>query len=232
MSNYVNVSGGPRRLQTREGRRILAILDRKAGASSGNRAGEDEGAAVAYEDGGRPFFADGHADFNISHSGRMVTVTYVRKTEEAVPFLRTGCDVQQADTRRNRDEIIRRFYHSEERRYVEASPDPLERNLRFFRLWVLKEAYLKLKGFSVGDIAKTPVFFPEGETPGFRAAEGGGTLNVYLSEWGEPPDMYMLAVCLEGSGETPGPPEVIWCSGERLPGGHWLPVLSVLPAAD
>jgi hypothetical protein len=187
---------------------------------------------VAYEDGGRPFFADGHADFNISHSGRMAAVAYVRKAEEAAPFLRTGCDVQQTDTRRNRDEIIRRFYHDEERRYAGASSDPLERNLRFFRLWVLKEAYLKMKGFSVGDIAKTPVFSPDGETPGFRADEGTGPLKFYLSEWGEPPGMYMLAVCLEGSGETPGPPEVIWCSGERLLGGPWLPVLSVVPAAD
>lgn len=236
MSNYTGIRGDLHRLQTNEGRRILALLDRKAGASGGNRAGEHDGAGfqgpagigdIAREDGGRPFFTDGRADFNISHSGRVAAVAYVRKEEGASRFFRTGCDVQQAGVRGNRDAIIRRFYHDEERRYVEAAPDPLERNLRFFRLWVLKEAYLKMKGFSVGDIAKTPAFFPDGETPCFRAGEDAKTcaLNFYLSEWGAPSDAYMLAVCLEGNNACPGPPEVIWLSRERLSGGPWLPVL-------
>jgi hypothetical protein len=217
------------RRQTGEGRRILALLDRKAGAFPGDAERAAGTEALAYEGGGRPFFADSHADFNISHSGRMAAAAYVREAGRKAPFLRTGCDVQAADARRNRDGIIRRFFHDEERRYVEAAPEAPERNLRFFRLWVLKEAYLKMKGFSVGEIAKTPVFFPGGDPPGFRAAKDAGTapetaLNFYLSEWGGPSGKYTLAVCLAGNGAAAGPPEVIWFSREHLQGSPWLSV--------
>lgn len=227
MSNYAGVPGGLHRLQTNEGRRILALLDRKGGDTAG------ETGALARENGGRPFFTDGHADFSVSHSGRMAAVAYVRKTERTAPFPRTGCDIQAADARRNRDGIAGRFFHDEERRYMEAAPGAWERSLRFFRLWVLKEAYLKMRGFSISEIAKTPVFFPDGETPGFRPAGAEGTsretgLNFYLSEWGEPPGTYTLAVCLEGNNAASGPPEVIWCSRESLAGGPWLSVPPVL----
>jgi hypothetical protein len=237
MSNNVsvpsNAPGSLRRAQTKEGRRILTLLDRKAGASPETRAGkgaDDDPEGLAYEREGRPFFADGHADFNISHSGRVAAVVYVRgkAAEGTAPRLRAGCDVQWVDTRESRGGIVGRFYHDAEQRYVEAAADSPERSLRFFRLWVLKEAYLKMKGLPVSDIAKTPVFFPDGETPGFRAAEDAGALNFYLSEWGRRPDKYLLAVCLEEHGKAAGPPEVIWFSGERLPGGPWLSIPPVL----
>jgi hypothetical protein len=114
---------------------------------------------------------------------------------------------------------------------MEAAPSPPERNLRFFRLWVLKEAYLKMKGFSVGDIVKTPVFFPDGETPAFRAAKDAEAKNpaFFLTEWsGEPFHTYIHAVCLEEAGRDTGPPETRWFSGERLPDSSWLPVTPVL----
>ncbi|MDR2741768.1 MAG: 4'-phosphopantetheinyl transferase superfamily protein [Treponema sp.] len=242
--SHDGISGIPEgihRRQTDEGRRILALLDRKAAFCPENKTIKDEGAAektgvLAYETGGRPFFTDTHADFNISHSGRMVAVAYVGKAEGTASILRTGCDVQAVDTHRNRDEIVKRFFHDEEGRYVEAALDPPERNLRFFRLWVLKEAYLKMKGFSIGEIAKTPVFFPDGETPGFRAAEDGTdretALSFYLSEWGELPDAYTLAVCLAGNGVAADPPETLWLSRKHLSGGLWLsvpPVFRVYP---
>jgi phosphopantetheinyl transferase (holo-ACP synthase) len=217
-----NSAGALHRRQTREGRRILTLLDQKAGVSPENHIDIDE--RIAIESGGRPFFTGGHADFSISHSGAMVAVVYAR----GGPLPRTGCDVQQADTRRSRDEVIKRFYHDEERRYIEAAPSPLERSLRFFRIWVLKEAYLKMRGFSVGDIAGTPVFSPNAETPGFRTAKDAEakTLNFYLSEWGdEPPRKYMLAVCLDAAGKNAGPPEALWLSEERLASGSWLTML-------
>jgi phosphopantetheinyl transferase len=151
-----------------------------------------------------------------------------RKAGGTIFLPRTGCDVQQVNIRRNRDEIIRRFYHEEEQRYVEAARNIPEGNLRFFKLWVLKEAYLKMKGFSIGDIAKTPVFFPDRELSCSPAA-GPEAVEFYLSEWSEPPDAYMLAVCLEGSGETLGPPETVWFSREHLPGGPWLPAAYTIP---
>jgi phosphopantetheinyl transferase len=203
LSFIPNNAGAPNalhRIQTDEGRRILALLDRKAGGSSENPAG-----TVFREDGGRPFFADGHADFSISHSGRLVAVAYAGARERDRKVLRIGCDVQMVDTQGAREGIVRRFFHDEERRYVEAARTSWERSLRFFKLWVLKEAYLKMKGFSIGDIAKTPVFFPEGEKPSFRTTE---PLNFYLSPLSEPPDQYMLAVC----GDALGPPETLWFS--------------------
>jgi phosphopantetheinyl transferase len=207
-------AGSFHHLQTREGRRILTLLDQKVGFS---------GESIAIESGGRPFFTDGHADFSISHSGSMAAVVYAKGGS----FPRTGCDVQQADTRRSWDNITKRFYHDEERRYVETAPSPLEQSLRFFRLWVLKEAYLKMRGYSIGSIAKTPVFFPGAETPGFRAAEDteARALSFFLSEWGdEPPRKYMLAVCLDAGGRSAAPPEALWFSPEQLPSGSWLTI--------
>jgi hypothetical protein len=36
---------------------------------------------------------------------------------------------------------------------------------------------------TLGDIAKTPVFFQKGETPGFLAAENAGAMNFYLPQF-------------------------------------------------
>jgi hypothetical protein len=82
--------------------------------------------------------------------------------------------------------------------------DPGERELRFCRLWVLKEAYLKMKGLSVFDMAGTPCFF-SGETP--------SPMNFYLYEWGELPEQYLLAVCRE---EGAAEPELRWFSQGSL----------------
>jgi phosphopantetheinyl transferase len=96
---------------------------------------------------GRP-----HVDFSISHSRNMVAVAF--KTS----FLkgRVGCDVQYVDAGKSCVEISRRFFHATEQAYIEADPAAQLRN--FYRIWVLKEAWLKLHGLSVFEMKKAPAF--------------------------------------------------------------------------
>jgi hypothetical protein len=108
--------------------------------------------AIIREGGGRPYFASRHADFSISHSRNMAAAALCK-----APALRTGCDVQYIDERKNHVEISRRFFHESEQNYIEAGSGT-EGARRFYRVWVLKEAWLKLRGLSVFEMQKAPVF--------------------------------------------------------------------------
>jgi phosphopantetheinyl transferase len=185
-------------VRTREGRRVLRLLDEDSSIRD---------RPIHVESGGRPFFADHHADFSISHSHRMVAAAFSDGGVVGGPPRRVGCDVQRRLPFLSQDEISERFFHPLERRYMAFPQDPGERALRFCRLWVLKEAYLKMKGLSVFDMAGTPCFF-SGKT--------SASMNFYLYEWGEAPEQYLLAVCREEeAGEAE--PELRCFSQESLP---------------
>lgn len=188
-----------------EGRRVLRELDRTAGF----RAPHDGTPDILTEPGGRPYFSDRRADFSVSHSRMIAAVVYFSPGQNAAAF-RTGCDIQYVDPERPREEIVRNFFSSPEQDYV-FSAVKAERSLRFCHIWTLKECFLKIRGLSIFDIQKTPVF----------AAGGGNKLllpqTVYLYELGTPP-AYVLAVSLEAGGETAFPePRVCWFSEDALP---------------
>lgn len=171
-----------------EGRRILSLLNA--------RAGGDEPLPVEKESGGRPFFSDGRADFNISHSRNMTAAAWV-------PSGRIGCDVQYLDPSKSYVQISRRFFHSEEQSCVEQAGEEGIRS--FYRIWVLKEAWLKLHGLSVFDMAKAPLF---------SIGRGKGDFESFLYELESPAgEKYMLALVRDHLCETE--PEFLWFS-ERV----------------
>jgi len=89
---------------------------------------------------GKPFvcgYEDAH--FNISHSGVFVAC--------ALSPAPVGIDVQTIGPARMN--IAKRFFTENEYRYVEDSPDP---EIRFCRVWTMKESYLKRDGLGISGV--------------------------------------------------------------------------------
>lgn len=73
--------------------------------------------------------------FNISHSGDYIVVAF---SEQEI-----GIDIERIGRRRM--EVARRFYHPAEVEALERAPLPDQDSL-FFRLWSIKESFLKYTG--------------------------------------------------------------------------------------
>ena len=187
-----------RRAHSAEGRRILSLLD------ADNR--------LTHDPDGRPCFADRHADFSISHSRNMAAAAWIPAP------CRVGCDIQYMHPRRTFAEISRRFFHTSEHACIEEAGEEGIRN--FYRIWVLKEAWLKLYGFSVFDIAKAPAF-SIGGTGAAAARDESGQPDFFLYEPAAqcgPEELYMLAAARQRnyfSGCVPEP-EFRWFSETTL----------------
>lgn len=92
-----------------------------------------ESKALRYGDKGKPF-VEGIC-FSLSHSGDMVIC--------AVGDKPVGCDIER--TAQARKKVAERFFAPEEIEYLHSfSGDTLDRE--FFRLWTMKESYIKMTG--------------------------------------------------------------------------------------
>ncbi len=165
---------------------------------------------IETESGGRPFFTDRHADFNISHSKNLIAVAYFASNLSGnLPTAaysadhpqRTGCDVQYIDLRKAKDGVARRAFSASERNYIASAHDDNERMLRFYRIWTFKESYIKLRGWSVFDMRKTPDFTPDKLAMDTAATSPQTILDLrqYLIA-AEPLERYVLSVVWEDAG--------------------------------
>ena len=98
---------------------------------------------------GRPEYADYPVDFNISHAKNLVICTMAEG--------RTGCDIERSD-RKVSITVAEKFFHPEEKTFLETAGTPEEKHKLFIMLWVLKEAYIKLMGTTIGAVKETPSF--------------------------------------------------------------------------
>ncbi|MBD5521912.1 MAG: 4'-phosphopantetheinyl transferase superfamily protein [Lachnospiraceae bacterium] len=73
--------------------------------------------------------------FNLSHSGHIVICATAEKE--------VGCDVEQIV--KAPEGVAERFFHSSECAYINAGVGE-ERDHRFFRIWTMKESYIKMTG--------------------------------------------------------------------------------------
>lgn len=74
--------------------------------------------------------------FNVSHSSDMVLC--------AVSDRPVGCDIERVTDAPL--EILERCFTENERRYITGTHNAAETNRRFFRLWTMKESYVKMTG--------------------------------------------------------------------------------------
>lgn len=91
---------------------------------------------IARGEKGKPFIVDrGNVFFNISHSGDYVVC--------AVSDEEIGVDIEKRS--KARMEVAGRFFHKQEVRELEMTPDS-ERNGLFYDYWSIKESFLKYIG--------------------------------------------------------------------------------------
>lgn len=91
---------------------------------------------------GKPYFQNNEVYFSISHSGDMVIVGFA-DTE-------LGVDIQKIKPMKQ--DIAKRFYTVKEQEYLSSIVGDDERLKYFYRIWALKESYVKCngKGVSLG----------------------------------------------------------------------------------
>lgn len=128
---------------------------------------------------GKPYFLNAtDICFNISHSGSMVAAAFSGRE--------VGCDIEEitdADMA-----LAGRFFSRDEYEELLAEKDSDRRNRAFFRLWTMKESYMKAKGmglslppesFSVNKIKDFSFFSPD-------IVEGYGCALCYSPDEGIP----------------------------------------------
>lgn len=131
---------------------------------------------MAYGSNGKPCLADRpDVHFNLSHSGTMVMAAFADRA--------VGCDVERmgpdGEGQSHIGRLIRvseRFFTPEERRFMDAGTGDEERAQRFYRLWTLKESYIK----ATGEGSRIPltdfsVAFSERAVPSLLVKDGGGS---------------------------------------------------------
>jgi 4'-phosphopantetheinyl transferase len=126
---------------------------------------------------GKPHLAD-HTPFNITHAGDYAVL--------ALSAQSVGVDLERfrpIDWRR----ISERFFHPIEREHLANSIEP-ERD--FFRIWTLKESYLKAEGTGFSVSPASFAVLPEGE----HNAKFFGETNYRFTRIAAFPD-YCLSVC-------------------------------------
>ena len=95
-----------------------------------------ERAVFLEEPNGKPYIAGNPVYFNLSHSGTKVFC--------AVSPVPVGCDVEQVG--HYDDNIVKRFFHEKEVSAIFASQTEEQKTERFYRIWTLKESFLKATG--------------------------------------------------------------------------------------
>ncbi|GGG07036.1 hypothetical protein GCM10010912_59610 [Paenibacillus albidus] len=98
---------------------------------------------IARDEYGKPFLLSPliNLEFNISHAGDWVVV--------AIDSTEIGIDIEQIVTI-NLD-IAERFFTQEEYKYIANQRLQEHKNERFFRIWTMKESYIKGGGKGVVD---------------------------------------------------------------------------------
>lgn len=74
--------------------------------------------------------------FNLSHSGDRVLC--------AINDTPVGCDIEKVIEAPM--EVAERVFTKKENRYISGAENDTETNYRFFRLWTMKESYMKMTG--------------------------------------------------------------------------------------
>lgn len=87
---------------------------------------------------GKPFFPDTGFFYNLSHSGDVVMCA-------ASDAATVGCDVEMIRDAAG-EKIADRFFCDDEKIFTEAAEDADARRRRFFRVWTMKESFIKATG--------------------------------------------------------------------------------------
>ena len=141
--------------------------------------------AVLTGENGKPYLKDAGVCFNLSHAG-----SYAVCAVGPDP----GCDIEKI--RPVREDVARRFFHPEEFALLQAEPDAAVRERLFFRLWTLKESYIKATGKGLSQPLGSFCVLWDEAGPFLKGLRDRYTLKEYAA-----PEGYACAVCAPaGSG--------------------------------
>lgn len=134
---------------------------------------------------GRPSFANSALDFSVSHSGEWLLVAVVGEG-------RVGADIEHSvNVPADLDDIAHMVMTPSEWEAYETLP-LLERSKWFFRIWVRKEATVKLTGN--GLVVQLPAIDVQGMTPSTNVpVDGWPSRPIYLHDV-QPPSNHMVAL--------------------------------------
>lgn len=95
---------------------------------------------LGYGDNQKPYIPNQpQVHFNLTHSGSLVAGAW--------GFYPVGIDIEEMGTMR--EGVARRFFHKSELLWLEGLSSEAERREGFFRLWVLKESFMKATGLGM-----------------------------------------------------------------------------------
>ncbi|GMO44916.1 MAG: hypothetical protein Ta2F_19190 [Termitinemataceae bacterium] len=170
-----------------EGLRLLQIADGNENCTENIETGKN----------GKPFFKDRHAEFNISHSNRAAALIYnTSKKSSGGAVLSTGIDIQKINYKKDITGIMEKAYSANEIEYIKNAPDVIEKQKRFYRVWVLKEAAIKLNSLSVFDIKEIPSFIDD---DGLLCAAQTMHFDYLIKMFESADETYMLAAAIESA---------------------------------
>lgn len=152
-------------------------------------SGADEN--IAYGENGKPYFINyPQFHFNLSHSENRAMC--IMSTEEV------GCDVEKI--KRDRGKLAERFFMPEEVSWIKSFASPEEETKAFYRLWTLKECYMKLTGLGLALSPESFAFAIE-ECGKISLIHGGVRPEFGLREF-DLDDEYRYACCVKNLKET------------------------------
>ncbi len=135
--------------------------------------------------------------FNLSHSGNMVMLAVETDTNEgACSFL--GCDVERI--REIDFDIAERFFTAGESDYVKKhlAQGTLTGQKAFFRLWTLKESFIKALGRGLSlPLSEFEIYFDDNDMP--RVRQNAVQETISFKEFFDLPG-YCAAVCIGTKG--------------------------------
>ncbi len=156
------------------------------------RACEDFGIPGADEnvlcgENGKPAFRDvPEVHFNLSHSKERVMCV--------VSEFETGCDVEHV--REGRSKLAERFFMENETRWIRSFAELRAQDDAFYRLWTLKECYMKVTGRG---LSLTPDKFSLALSPDGISLWHDGPRPEYTFRELDLEDGYRYAYCLKGA---------------------------------
>lgn len=105
--------------------------------------GKDGEIMIEKGDHGKPFIKNKEEfKYNISHSGKYVILAY--SNDENVKAI--GADVECIRKKDDDMRIAHRFFTAHETDYISNSVECSDEDVRFYKVWTMKEAYIKLLG--------------------------------------------------------------------------------------
>lgn len=147
---------------------------------------------------GKPYFRyNPDIHFSLSHSGDYAICS--------VGTHETGNDIELIKSGRER--VAKRFFATEELDWIYKAQDPLERDNRIFRIWTMKESFLKVTGRGMSlPLKDFNIIISNDENVTIR--QNINDITYYMKEYAMPEtlpeyDAYKISVCSESETFAP-----------------------------